>query len=104
MAIVKCSAHKKVTNKIGQGNAFVDEIAKQTARDVTSLILVTKPPEQRKETTIDLTLDGIKLIQSAATEEEQKCWSMTGIHIKGCWMDQTQSKYMLPDKMVCQGH
>ena len=66
---------------------------------MTSLIFIAHVPQEPK-ITLDLTIEGIKQMQKDASEEKQKSWSVTGIHINGCWMDQKQSKYMLPDKMV----
>ncbi|XP_078519014.1 protein NYNRIN-like [Lissotriton helveticus] len=99
LAIVKCSAHKKVTDKVGQGNAFADITAKQTARNNSALVLtVQELPDEVKS--LDLTSEGIRLMQQGATAEEQMGWSKNGSFVQGCWMNDAKDKYMLPDRMV----
>ncbi|KAJ1110281.1 hypothetical protein NDU88_007636 [Pleurodeles waltl] len=71
VAIVKCSAHKKVTDDVGRGNAFADEVAKETARNMMSRMYVAGPARWIGDVGMcEDTIESVKSIQAEATERE----------------------------------
>ncbi|KAJ1217273.1 hypothetical protein NDU88_004868 [Pleurodeles waltl] len=75
VAIVKCSAHKKVTDDVGRGNAFADEIAKETAKDVMNRMYVAGPARWVGDVGIcEDTIEGVKSIHAEASEKELSVW------------------------------
>ncbi|XP_078518311.1 protein NYNRIN-like [Lissotriton helveticus] len=104
VAIVKCSAHKAITDDVGRGNAFADEIAKQTARNMMSRMYVATSARWISESGMcEDTVESVKEIQKEATEEEKRAWrESTGkLDSSGCWIDLSeQQRWMLPDAYV----
>ncbi|KAJ1215580.1 hypothetical protein NDU88_003188 [Pleurodeles waltl] len=98
LAIVKCSAHKKVTDKIGQGNALADRVARETAmqRSTTSMYVVKSQAERWHNARQDV-LD----IQKSASVKEREQWSEEGkLDDEGCWRNKQMDKWKLPIAFV----
>ncbi|KAJ1204334.1 hypothetical protein NDU88_008112 [Pleurodeles waltl] len=91
IAIVKCSAHKKVTDKIGQGNALADRVARETAmlQSTTSLYVVKSQAERWHNARQDV-LD----MQKSASVKEHEQWSEDGeLDDEGCWRNKQMDKW-----------
>ncbi|KAJ1099022.1 hypothetical protein NDU88_004126 [Pleurodeles waltl] len=104
IAIVKCSAHKKIVDDVGRGNAFADEVAKKTARDNTSRMYVAGPANcVREKGMCEDTVESVKSIQGEATENELRKWKeSTGmLDEMGCWVELSEhQRWLLPDAYV----
>ncbi|KAJ1174755.1 hypothetical protein NDU88_000047 [Pleurodeles waltl] len=90
VAIVKCSAHKNVTDDVGRGNAFADEIAKETAKDVMNRMYGAGPARWVGDVGMcEDTIQGVKSLQAEASEKELNVWKeSTGkLDENGCWVD-----------------
>ncbi|KAJ1152324.1 hypothetical protein NDU88_005099 [Pleurodeles waltl] len=98
LAIVKYSAHKKVTGKIGQGNALAGCVACETAmqRSTTSMYVVKSQGERWHNARQDV-LD----IQKSASVKEREQWSEEGeLDDEGCWRNKQMDKWKLPITFV----
>ena len=103
LAIIKCSAHKKVTYHISQGNAFADEIAKKTAKEEYSLMFVAGSARWMPENGMfGATLDSVREIQQEVTKTELEVWRKYGRKDEtGCWVELSdKQKWMLPNAFV----
>lgn len=93
VANIKCSAHKKVTDKVGQGNAFADEVARDTASALTSKVYVLGSQAESWENMYT----EIKDIHQSATEQGRAEWQKEGeLDDEGCWRSKNMSKWKLP--------
>ena len=102
LAIVKCSAHRKVTDDVGKGNALADQTARNTAlaeHSLTYVVLMTD--EEGKE--FDPYKE-IKEVQSLASEEEKAEWKAKGYVFDsnyGAWVSKENGgRWVLPNSFV----
>ncbi|XP_069466728.1 uncharacterized protein [Ambystoma mexicanum] len=99
LAIIKCSAHKKVTNDVGIGNAFADRTAKLTAQAPATLAYVSVNAPVNIE--FDNSLECVRQIQADASKEELEKWNSKATLDDGCYVYQSDRRlWMLPDKYV----
>lgn len=98
LAVIKCAAHKRVTDEIGQGNALADKIARQTALgEVPAPVYVLKSQAEKWHDARQQIID----IQRSATPEEKGQWETDGmVDEEGCWRSQDMLKWKLPQAYV----
>ncbi|KAJ1127606.1 hypothetical protein NDU88_006002 [Pleurodeles waltl] len=103
VAIIKCSAHKKITDDIGRGNAFADATAKATARaPFDNAYVESSIKGEPQYEVLENTMQCVRDIQAEATAEEREQWEKNGrLDSEGCYTDDTdRRRWMLPNCYV----